>query len=253
LKINEWIELMKDLQYLESNVYKPLITYQDCTEIFLSSLLGSRNLENIRLASNWLQDIYICDKKSAVDLTVKAAQDYFNASSNYNDPDMEFAKECLNLVKELIQQETNKMNAPNQNSKNNFEIEVHSLNDNNNPLILKCIQIVECEQDLIMAMKLIGEFEYNILPVQVRLNTNRLEIIKDILRIKLNSYNESEKLLILADLLRIPNPLNINNNEVSSSSVCSFNQKNNNNNPQVMLLIAEQAKIVSNLTVVSNM
>ena len=100
--MNEWIQLMKDLQFLQTNLYKDLITYYDCTEIFLSSLLGSRNTENIKLAADWLKDIFICDKKGAVDLTVKAAQEYFNASSNYYDPDMEFAKNCLELVKNII-------------------------------------------------------------------------------------------------------------------------------------------------------
>lgn len=40
LKINEWIDLMKDLQYLQLNLFKEIISYQECTEIFLSSLLG---------------------------------------------------------------------------------------------------------------------------------------------------------------------------------------------------------------------
>ena len=93
---------MKDLQWLQTSLYGDLIGYQECSEIFLSSLLGSRNIENIKLAYTWLLDIFMCDKEGAVDLTVRAAQEYFNASSNYFDPDMEFAKECLELVKNMI-------------------------------------------------------------------------------------------------------------------------------------------------------
>ena len=102
LQISEWIQLMKDLQWLQTSLYGDLIGYQECSEIFLSSLLGSRNIENIKLAYTWLLDIFMCDKEGAVDLTVRAAQEYFNASSNYFDPDMEFAKECLELVKNMI-------------------------------------------------------------------------------------------------------------------------------------------------------
>lgn len=102
LHVNEWIQLMKDLQFLQSSLYRELVSYQDCSEIFLASLLGSRNTDNIKLAYTWLLDIFMCDKEGAVGLAIKAAQEYFNASSNYFDPDMEFAKECLDLVRAMI-------------------------------------------------------------------------------------------------------------------------------------------------------
>lgn len=79
LKLNEWIDLMKDLKYLQASLYKNLITYRECTEIFLTSLLGSRNLENIKLAADWLKDVYIVDKEAAIQLAIKASQEYFNA------------------------------------------------------------------------------------------------------------------------------------------------------------------------------
>ena len=99
LHMSEWIDLMKDLQTLQSQIYRSLIEYQDCIEIFLASLLSSRNLDNINLASDWLRDIYNVDKEAAVKLAIQAAQEYFNAASNYLDPDIEFAKACLKLLK----------------------------------------------------------------------------------------------------------------------------------------------------------
>ena len=79
LKPNEWAELMKDLRYLQANLYKSLVTYRECNEIFLISLLGSRNIDNIRLAGDWLRDIYNVDRSAAVNLVIKASQEYFNA------------------------------------------------------------------------------------------------------------------------------------------------------------------------------
>ena len=222
LKINEWIDLMKDLQYLQLNLFKEIISYQECTEIFLSSLLGSRNLDNIKLASQWLQDIFICDKNGAVKLTVRAAQEYFNASSNYFDPDMEFAKACLELVRTLILDSK----LTNKKEKNQSQL----LNEfaRSDPVIKQCIQLIETEMDLIDSMKLIAEFGLNILPVQVRLNTNRIEIMKDVLKQNKNAFKDHDNLLRLASLLRI-------------------------SEPEVMLLIAEHSLIMQNLQVVSNM
>ena len=194
LKMNEWIDLMKDLQNLQNNLFKNLISYQDCTEIFLSSLIGSRNLDNINLAADWLRDIYIVDKEAAVQLGIKSAQEYFNSSSNYHDPDMNFAKECINLVKCLI------------SSKPSQEI-LQEL-ANNDLVIQKCLNLINHEEDLIMSMKLIAEFDYTILPVQVRSSEQPLEIIKDILKKNENSYKDYDKFIQLANYLNHKSAMN---------------------------------------------
>lgn len=109
LQMSEWIELMKDLQQLQSSLYSSHVTYEKCTEIFLASLLGSRNLDNIHLAADWLRDIFVVDKEGAINLAIHAAQEYFNAASNYVDPDIEFAKACLNLVQSLMKDGENSL------------------------------------------------------------------------------------------------------------------------------------------------
>jgi neuroblastoma-amplified sequence len=228
LKLNEWIDLMKDLHYLQSNVYSTLISYQDCSEIFLTSLLGSRNLENIKLASDWLKDILAVDKESAVNLAVKAAQEYFNASSNFSDPDMQFAKECLNLVKTLLV-ESKLMHNKHQKLIEQSEYKSF-LNEmaKQDPNINECVRLIETETDLITSMKITADFGLNILPVQVRVSLNRLEIIKDILKINDQAYKDYDKLLKLASLLRI-------------------------DSNEVMLLIAEHSLIKDKLHVVNEM
>lgn len=107
IKLGEWYDLMKDLRSLQINLYKSLVTYQDCTEICLKSLLGSRNIENIKLGAEWLRDIYNCDKRAAVDIAIQAAQEYFNACSNYYDPDMDFARACLDLIASILDDSRN--------------------------------------------------------------------------------------------------------------------------------------------------
>ncbi|CAF1011878.1 unnamed protein product, partial [Brachionus calyciflorus] len=225
LKLNEWIELMKDLSYLQSHLYKDLIDYKDCTEIFLTSLLGSRNLENIKLAEDWLKDIYNVDKEAAVCLAVKSAQEYFNSSSNYFDPDMDFAKASLNLVQNLVFDSK---------TLNKEQIRLNSEVLNSDPMLASCLKMITSEYDLITSMKLIADFNYSILPVQVRVKENKLDILKDILKKNENSYKNCDKLLELARNLHV-------------------NSTNSNEIPEVMLLIAENALEKNNFTILNQM
>jgi hypothetical protein len=178
LKVNEWIELMKDIQYLQRILYSHLMTSHECMEILLSSLLGSRSLENIELASNWLTDMYIVDKKCAVELAVKSAQQYYNSSANYFDSDMDFAKACLNVVDKLLKADSNKTS----------QLEIETM--------------IQSEYNLINAMKIIAEFECSILPIQLRLNVKqRYQIIESILKKNDKFYKQHQKLLSLASLI----------------------------------------------------
>ena len=187
LKMNEWIELMKDLQNLQSNIYKSLVSYHECIEIFLASLLGSRNLENINLAADWLRDIFLVDKEGAIKLAIHAAQEYFNAASNYQDPDIEFSKACIHLVQTLI----------------NESITQQKVIPESDLEVIKCMDLIKIELDLIKGIKIISSFDYSILPVQVRLAENRFEIIKDLLKKNENAYKSHELLISLAKVLQI--------------------------------------------------
>ncbi len=174
----------QDLRFLQTNLYESLISYQECTEILLNSLLSSRNMENIKLGSSWLKEIYLCDKQSALNIAIRAAQEYFNACSSYFDSDMEFARECLNLIQEMM-------------------IENSSEDDR---IKTDLFEALKYEYDLINAIRLIcDEFDFNILPVQVRVGNEqqRMQIIKDIIIKKENSYKNYAKLIELGDYLHI--------------------------------------------------
>ncbi len=131
-------------------------------------------MDNIKLASSWLRDMYSVDKESAVKLVVTSTQEYFNSASNYYDPDMDFACACLQLV----------------------DIDPNVDHDH-----FKLKELLDSEYNLISAMKLITDFNLNLLPIQVRLHQSRIDIVKDILAKNKGSYKEYEKLLQLAKLL----------------------------------------------------
>jgi hypothetical protein len=124
--------------------------------------------------------MYNVDKESAIRLVINSTQEYFNSASNYYDPDMDFARACLQLID---------LN-PNHISHQEY---------------VKLKQLLDNEYNLINAMKLINDFNLNLLPVQVRLNQNRIDIVKDILSKNKGAYAEYEKLLQLAKLLSCEN------------------------------------------------
>jgi hypothetical protein len=207
---------MKDLGFLQSNLYRSLITYQECTEILLNSLLSSRSLENIRLGAEWLKDIFAVDKPAAVAIAVKAAQEYYNSCSNFYDSDMDFAKECLGLIKSLLNESAAKQQGK--------QIDLNELNE-----LWKSLQQ---EYDLIEASYLLAEeFDYGILPVQIRVSDDagRFGLISDILKKKENAYKNYQKLIALADCLHLED-------------------KN-----KVLLLIAEYSLDKNNLTILKEM
>ncbi len=183
---SEWINLMKDLATLQGSLYNKFITYQDCNEMFIESLLSSKSLENIKFSMSYLKEIYAENKELAIQIVIKCEQDYFNGASNYLDPDIYFAKECLDLVKFLATSEANQKSE--------------------DPIVQKCFQMVAYEYDLIESLKFIAEFNYNILPTQVRTSMNRFEIINDIVKKNPNAYKDYEKLIKMGTLLHIEQP-----------------------------------------------
>ena len=201
-KMSEWIELKKDLKELQQSVYADRINDQECDEIYLTSLLGSRSADNIEFAAELLKDLYAVDKENAIGLALRAAQEYFNAASSHLDPDMGYASDCLNLIVGILAESSS---LGGRKSQNNGSICWNELGETE-PNVRKYIELVEKERELIQAMQLIFEFDYNILPVQVRLKEDRADIIKDILKRNEHAYKEYDKVLLLASCLRAKPP-----------------------------------------------
>lgn len=145
---------------------------------------------------------------------------------------MEFSRACLNLVETMVQE-----------SKSQLGKTKTSTPDNNIESILEnCLKQIRDEYNLIQAMKLIADFEYNILPVQIRLSENRLDILKDILEKKENAYRSYDRLIELGALLNVSKNLGHQSGQSESEML-----------PQVRQLIAEHALKKRNISIAKKM
>uniref|UniRef100_A0A8C6U129 NBAS subunit of NRZ tethering complex n=1 Tax=Neogobius melanostomus TaxID=47308 RepID=A0A8C6U129_9GOBI len=148
------------------------------------SLLCSSLVENVRLAGHLMhcskvsQDVPVSVSfrgkgygmkvayDNSVELVLAAAREYFNSSTTLSDPCMNLARACLQLITD-------------------------------------CPLAVQEELDLISALSQLQDFSVNILPLQVRLRSDRLSLIKECIAHCSKAYKQSATLLNLASLLRV--------------------------------------------------
>ncbi|XP_015206508.2 NBAS subunit of NRZ tethering complex isoform X1 [Lepisosteus oculatus] len=197
-----WRGLLQDLLDMQQNVYNCLEP-DTCYQIFTESLLCSSRLENIRLAGQMMhcsalsQDTPVnvafrgkaqskVSYKKSIELVLAAAREYFNSSTALTDNCMHLARCCLQLIAD-------------------------------------CPPVIQEELDLISALSQLEEFEVKILPLQVRLRSDRLTLIEECIAQCPTAYKQYTKLLGLANLLRVAG-----DNEVKRKG-------------QVLILLAEQA------------
>ncbi|XP_069462044.1 NBAS subunit of NRZ tethering complex isoform X2 [Ambystoma mexicanum] len=179
---SHWMGLLQDMLDMQQNVYKCL-NPDACYEIFTESLLCSSRLENIHMAGHLMHcshisvdpPIIIVSKvkaqyrvsyKKSIDLVLAAGREYFNSSTTLTDSCMDLARSCLQLI-----------------------------ND--------CPSEIQEELDLIRALGYLEEFGVKILPLQVRLCSDRLSLIKKCIAQCPTNYKQSTKILTLAKLLRV--------------------------------------------------
>ncbi|XP_038071968.1 neuroblastoma-amplified sequence-like, partial [Patiria miniata] len=183
LNAGEWKQLLRDMLELQRKVYTCLEP-QLCYEIHTESLLGSSSLPNIQLAGEMLTRSSSQDPASgnhggmassassrisyekSVELVLSAAREYFNSSADLMDSCMDLARSCLQLLHD-------------------------------------CPPGVQEELDLIASLALLDDYNVSILPLQVRLCSDRLELVEKALSSMPSSYKDSKQLLRLAKLLRV--------------------------------------------------
>ncbi|XP_052559282.1 NBAS subunit of NRZ tethering complex isoform X2 [Tympanuchus pallidicinctus] len=176
----QWKELLQDMLDMQQKVYTCLQS-DACYEIFTESLLCSSSIDNIHLAgqmmhcSIWSVDQPVSSKGKpqyrvsytrSIELVLAASREYFNSSTSLTDSCMDLARCCLQLI-------------------------------------VDCPSAIQEELDLIRALGYLEEFGVKILPLQVRLCSDRLGLIKDCLSQLPTNYKQSAKLLGLANLLRV--------------------------------------------------
>ncbi|XP_053565639.1 NBAS subunit of NRZ tethering complex isoform X2 [Bombina bombina] len=179
---SHWKSLLQDMLEMQQNVYRCLDA-DTCYEIFAESLLCSSRLENIHLAGQMMHcnavsidlPVSITSKgkvqykvgyDTSVQLVLAASREYFNSSATLTDNCMDLARSCLQLISD-------------------------------------CPETIHKELDLIRSLGYLEEFGVKILPLQVRLCNNRLDLIKECISQCPTSYKQSAKLLSLASLLRV--------------------------------------------------
>ncbi|GBP44593.1 Neuroblastoma-amplified sequence [Eumeta japonica] len=168
----DWEALLKDILDLQSLMFD-CVSKELCYVIYASSLLTSGDENTIKLAA----EVLICDSESrrgvqsvpyaqSIELVLAASKEYFNSASSLTDPALNLARCCLTLIKD-----------------GNKEI--------------------EDELDLIASLQILNSFGVSVLPIQVRLCEDRMELIDKCLELDTNAYLASHKLLKLAQLLKI--------------------------------------------------
>uniref|UniRef100_UPI00398F3E93 NBAS subunit of NRZ tethering complex n=1 Tax=Pristiophorus japonicus TaxID=55135 RepID=UPI00398F3E93 len=175
---SEWRGLLQDLLEMQRTVYNCL-DFNICSEIFTESLLCSSRLDNIRLAGQMMHCNSISvdppvsaasrskvNYEKSIKLVLAAAREYFDSSATLTDNCMDLARCCLQLITD-------------------------------------CPPVIQEELDLISALSLLEDFNLRILPMQVRLCSDRLRLIKECITQCPTAYKQSKKLLGLADLLRV--------------------------------------------------
>uniref|UniRef100_A0A3Q3XCS4 NBAS subunit of NRZ tethering complex n=1 Tax=Mola mola TaxID=94237 RepID=A0A3Q3XCS4_MOLML len=178
-----WRRLLQDLLDMQQNVYIRLKP-ETCHQVFVESLLCSSRMENIRLAGQLMhcskatEDVPVSlsfrgkgyalkvPYNNSVELVLAAAREYFNSSTTIKDSCMGLARACLQLITD-------------------------------------CPQAIQDELDLICSLSQLEEFNVRILPLQVRLRSDRLSLIKECIAECPTAYKQSTTLLNLASLLRV--------------------------------------------------
>ncbi|XP_069014456.1 NBAS subunit of NRZ tethering complex [Embiotoca jacksoni] len=178
-----WRGLLQDLLDMQQNVYTCLKP-ETCHQVFVESLLCSSRVENVRLAGQLMhcskvsQDVPVSLSfrgkgyslkvvyDNSVELVLAAAREYFNSSTALTDPCMGLARACLQLITD-------------------------------------CPPAIQEELDLINALSQLEDFSVSILPLQVRLRSDRLSLIEECITHCFTAYKQSTTLLSLASLLRV--------------------------------------------------
>ncbi|XP_060044395.1 NBAS subunit of NRZ tethering complex [Erinaceus europaeus] len=179
---SHWRVLLQDMATMQHSVYTCLDA-NACYEIFTESLLCSSRPENIHLAGQMMhcraspspppasvalkgKAQYRVGYEKSIELVLAASREYFNSSANLTDSCMDLARCCLQLITDRPED-------------------------------------IQEELDLIQALGCLEEFGVNILPLQVRLCSDRIGLVKECISQCPTCYRQAAKLLGLAELLRV--------------------------------------------------
>ncbi|XP_043477356.1 neuroblastoma-amplified sequence-like [Leptopilina heterotoma] len=166
-----WAHLLNDMLEMQGLIFKTL-DVEICFEICLSARLRSGAKTTIQSCGTLMevrkneQSLLKVSYEKAVELILNASIEYFNSAKSLHDTNMELAKACLHLIAD------------------------------ENPRIKE-------EYNLIDSLKILDEFNTNILPLQVRLTKDKIKLIETCLQSWDTAYKNRQKLLNLGKYLHI--------------------------------------------------
>ncbi|XP_066584629.1 NBAS subunit of NRZ tethering complex-like isoform X2 [Prorops nasuta] len=168
---DEWAQLLNEMLEIHGLIFS-CVDVEVCFEICVSARLVSGNKTHIQNCAALIEtrkkekSLLKVSYEKAVNLILDASKEYFNSSKSLIDPNMELAKACLHLI-----------------------------TDNNREIKEEC--------DLINSLQILHEFNIDILPLKVRFTQDRLKLIQDCLNKREDAYKSKQRLLTLANYLRI--------------------------------------------------
>eukprot|EP00794_Sanderia_malayensis_P009896 gene9896-10909_t len=195
LKPEEWNNLLKHLSQLRNDVYN-VISVSELYEIYVKHLLHSGIEDNLNLAKELLtcshekkktadhhgtpttekqtkkptkrltNALHVMPHDDSVSLVLDAAREYFNAGANLMDSSMDLARKCLDIIEDRPAS-------------------------------------IQVELDLIGALGILDDFGVNMLPVQVRLYGDKVELVRIAVQSSSGTYKKTAKVRRLAKLLQV--------------------------------------------------
>eukprot|EP01117_Protostelium_nocturnum_P007998 TRINITY_DN284_c0_g1_i3.p1 TRINITY_DN284_c0_g1~~TRINITY_DN284_c0_g1_i3.p1 ORF type:complete len:2117 (-),score=914.81 TRINITY_DN284_c0_g1_i3:70-5859(-) len=182
LSNSEWRDVARSLVSLQSNVF-PFVSLRWVYFKFLKSLLKSGNIPLAKEYAPLLAAQENAHKSLSKEeeeevgtlegLVVDLAREYFNSSASIGDASMETASQILSVAPTVT------------------------------PLILE-------ESNLLKGTAILGDFGLQILPVQVRLESEKMKLIERVLRESKRAYKQMNTILRLSSLL-VPGNSSTNN------------------------------------------
>ncbi|KAK6630113.1 hypothetical protein RUM44_005664 [Polyplax serrata] len=166
----DFVELLADFELLQSKIF-PCISENFCRELRTFTQLTCECEEIIQSTEEFIECRKSDNNKTvtfekSVELVLKAARSHFEKATTFDDHYIELAQICLRLIEEPHPQ--------------------------------------VCEElDLIEAVQLLGDFDIHVLPLQVRKHNQRIKLVEACLTAKPKNYRSCQRLLQLAQTLRI--------------------------------------------------
>ncbi|CAG0925285.1 unnamed protein product, partial [Notodromas monacha] len=172
----DWFNLLQQIQNIRKIGFPDVLTPKEVSTIWIKSLLVSSNHDLIRIAGDRLSSVPATSGSDdgkltyaeSVKLCLEASREYLDACASATGPNVALAAECLALV-----------------------------GPGSSPEVARDMKLIE-------SLPVLSQYGVKLLPVQIRLKPDKLDVIREVLRSDVSAYSKPQKVLDLAFLLVPP-------------------------------------------------